>query len=68
MKSPLARIPPEDGLPDYRDAHHFFGEIWVKYPLATNLVCYHLLFTYNPVDKPIDPHLSWPDFPGAHQA
>jgi len=31
MKSPLARIPPEDGLPDYRDAHHFFGEIWVKW-------------------------------------
>jgi hypothetical protein len=38
MKPPLSRLPPEDGLPDYRDAHDFFGEIWVKYPLVTHLV------------------------------
>jgi hypothetical protein len=68
MKPPMARVPPEDGLPDYSDAHDFFGEIWVKYPLATHVVCHDLLFTRNLVDKLSDPRLSGPDFSVAHQA
>jgi hypothetical protein len=43
MKPPLARHPPEDVLPDYRNASSFFGEIWVKYPLAKHLVCAKLM-------------------------
>ncbi|CAN9445111.1 unnamed protein product [Alternaria alternata] len=46
MKPPLSRIPPEDGLPDYRDAQNFFGEIWIKYPLATHLVPIYLGQTF----------------------
>jgi hypothetical protein len=43
MKPPLARHPPEDRLPDYQNASSFFGEIWVKYPLAKHLVCAKLM-------------------------
>lgn len=68
MKPPLSRIPPVDGLPDYRDAHNFFGEIWVKYPLVKHLVCHDIPLTCNFVDKLLDPYLSGSDFPVAHQA
>ncbi|KAI4931699.1 hypothetical protein J4E85_004295 [Alternaria conjuncta] len=43
---PLSRLPPEDGLPAYQDAHDFFGEIWVKYPLATHLTPIYLGQTF----------------------
>ncbi|RYO09559.1 hypothetical protein AA0119_g978 [Alternaria tenuissima] len=46
MKPPLSRIPPKDGLPDYRDAQSFFGEIWVKYPLVTHLTPIYLAQTF----------------------
>ncbi|KAF1945718.1 hypothetical protein EJ02DRAFT_396085 [Clathrospora elynae] len=46
MKPPLARRPPDDTLPDFQHAASFFGEIWVKYPLAQHLVPIHLGQTY----------------------
>jgi hypothetical protein len=68
MKPPLSRLPPEDGLPDYRDAHNFFGEIWVKYPLATHLVRPDLPPIGNRVDKLPDSHLPRTDISVAHEA
>ncbi|KAH6865064.1 hypothetical protein BKA58DRAFT_391324 [Alternaria rosae] len=46
MKPPLSRLPPENGLPEYQDAHDFFGEIWVKYPLATHVTPVYLGQTF----------------------
>jgi len=68
MKPPLSRLPPEDGLPAYQDAHNFFGEIWVKYPLATHVVRPHLPLMMDQIDKLLDPHLPRTDIPVAHQA
>lgn len=38
--------PPEDPLPDRHDAPGYFGEIWVKYPLAQIRVPLHHGVTY----------------------
>ncbi|KAA8626812.1 C6 transcription factor [Pyrenophora tritici-repentis] len=51
MKPPLSRLPPQDGLPNYQDAHDFFGEIWVKYPLADHLTPIHLGQTFLALNK-----------------
>lgn len=68
MKPPLSRLPPEDGLPEYQDAHDFFGEIWVKYPLATHVVRPYLPLMTNHVDKLLDPRLPRTDIFIAHEA
>ncbi|KAF1828805.1 hypothetical protein BDW02DRAFT_614218 [Decorospora gaudefroyi] len=46
MKPPLLEIPPDDALPSYQDASSIFGEIWVRYPLATHLTPIYLGQTF----------------------